>query len=154
MRALIDANIILDVLQDRKPHVQSSSIIWKLCETEQLDGYISSLTFANLVYVMRKSLVPKQIKEVFEKLHLIFSFADLTASDLAEAAAREWTDFEDALQSAAAQRIHASYIITRNEKDFRDSSVPALSPDEFLEKWKENSRPSQGPQALPRWLLP
>ena len=137
MRVLIDANIILDVLQDRKPHVHSSSIIWKLCETEQIDGYVSALTFANLVYVMRKSLNPKQIKEVFEKLHLIFSFADLTASDISEAAENEWSDFEDALQSAAAKRIHASYIITRNTKDFEDSPVPALAPDDFLGEWKK-----------------
>lgn len=53
MKLLIDANILLDVLQNRKPYVQVSSIIWKLCETEKVKGYVSALTFANLVYISK-----------------------------------------------------------------------------------------------------
>lgn len=47
MKLLIDANVLLDVLQNREPHVQSSSVVWKLCETEKAKGYVSVLTFAN-----------------------------------------------------------------------------------------------------------
>ena len=54
MVLLIDANIILDVLLNRSEFVKDSSMIWKLCETEQAKGYVSALTFANLVYIMRK----------------------------------------------------------------------------------------------------
>ena len=35
MVLLIDTNIILDVLLSRSDFVKESSIIWKLCETEQ-----------------------------------------------------------------------------------------------------------------------
>ena len=66
MRLLIDANVILDVLQNREPHVKDSSITWKLCETRQAEGFISALTFANLVCVMRKKLNPEQIEEVLQ----------------------------------------------------------------------------------------
>ena len=52
MVLLIDANIILDVLLNRPEFVKESSLVWKLCETEQAKGYISALTFANLVYIM------------------------------------------------------------------------------------------------------
>ena len=58
MVLLIDANIILDVLLNRPEFVKESSLVWKLCETEQAKGYISALTFANLVYIMRKQLTP------------------------------------------------------------------------------------------------
>ena len=64
MRLLIDGNIILDVLQKREPHFEDSAKIWKLCETEQAQGYVSVLTFANLVYVMRRELDPEQIEDV------------------------------------------------------------------------------------------
>ena len=47
MNVLIDGNIILDVLQRREPHVEASSKIWKLCETDQVEGFISALTFNN-----------------------------------------------------------------------------------------------------------
>ena len=56
MRLLIDANVLLDVLQNRQPHAEDSSKVWKLCETEQAEGYISALTIANLMYIMRRQL--------------------------------------------------------------------------------------------------
>ena len=131
MRLLIDANVILDVLQNRKPHVKDSSIIWKLCETRQAEGFISALTFANLVYIMRNELNPGQIEEVLEKLSLIFTFTELSTSDLTSAAHRQWDDFEDALQSVTAERIHADYIVTRNVRDFLKSKITAFTPAEL-----------------------
>ena len=132
MRLLIDGNIILDVLQNREPHVADSAIIWKLCETDQMEGYVSGLTFSNLVYIMRKELNPEKINEVFKTLGLIFRFTDLTVSDMAKAAEMQWDDFEDALQAATAERIHADNIITRNVKDFKQSRIVAFTPTEFL----------------------
>lgn len=129
---LIDANIILDVLLNRPEFVRDSSLIWKLCETEQAKGYVSALTFANLVYIMRKQLTPERIEEVLRSLGLIFEFADLTQTDLTKAAALHWPDFEDAVQSITAERVHADYIITRNVRDFTKSNVMAFTPAELL----------------------
>jgi predicted nucleic acid-binding protein len=132
MRLLIDGNIILDVLQNRESHIVDSAKIWKLCETDQAEGYVSALTFSNLVYIMRKELSPEKINEVFKSLGLIFQFTDLTVSDLTKAAEQQWDDFEDALQAATAERIHADNIITRNVKDFKQSKIVAFTPTEFL----------------------
>ena len=79
MVLLIDTNIILDVLLSRSDFVKESSIIWKLCETEQAKGYISTLTYANMMYIMRKQMTPEQIEDVFRKLKLIFEFADFSS---------------------------------------------------------------------------
>lgn len=135
MVLLIDANVLLDVLQKREPYYADSSTIWKLCETEQVKGVISSLTFANLVYIMRKELAPESIRDVLRKMALIFDFAELNKSDLLRAAEMYWADFEDALQSVTAERIHARYILTRNIRDFRQSKVMALTPAEFLARF-------------------
>ena len=132
MVLLIDANIILDVLLNRPDYVKDSAMIWKLCETEQMKGYVSTLTFANLVYIMRKQLDPEKIEDVFHKLNLIFEFADFSVSDLTHAADLNWNDFEDAVQSVTAERIHADYIITRNVRDFSNSRVMAFTPPELL----------------------
>ena len=134
MKALIDGNIILDVLQKREPHYDASAKIWKLCETNQAEGYLSALTFADLVYVMRKELTPDSICEILKKLALIFHFADLEVSDLMEAAGMKWNDYEDAVQAATAKRLRADCIITRNIKDYQKSPVPAFTPAEFLQR--------------------
>lgn len=132
MVLLIDANIILDVLLNRPEFVKDSALIWKLCETESAKGYVSALTFANLVCIMRKQLDPEKIKEVYQKLSLIFEFADFSVSDLTHAIELNWKDFEDAVQSVTAERIHADYIITRNVRDFTQSRVMAFTPSELL----------------------
>ncbi len=132
MKALIDGNIIMDVLQRREPHVEFSSKVWKLCETGQVEGFVSALTFTNLVYVMRKELTPERIYEVLKKLALIFHFTDLNVADMTEAAKMKWHDYEDAVQSATAMRIHVDCIITRNIKDYLHSKIPAMTPAEFL----------------------
>ncbi len=132
MKLLIDANILLDVLQNREPHVQTSSVVWKLCETEQAKGYVSALTFANLVCIMRKEMQPKKIEETLNTLSLIFDFVDFSASDLFRAAELNWDDFEDAVQSVTAERVRADYIITRNVRDFAKSKVIAFTPSELI----------------------
>lgn len=132
MVLLIDTNVILDVLINRPEFVKDSSMIWKLCETEQARGYISTLTYANMMYVMRKQMTPDQIAEIFRKLSLIFEFADFSPAVLERAVTMKWKDFEDAVQSATAEAFHADYIITRNLKDFTQSRVMAFTPSELL----------------------
>ena len=132
MRLLIDANILLDVLQKREPHYSHSALLWKLCETERAEGYVSALSIANLMYIMRKELTPEVIEDTLDKLSLIFRIVDLTALDLAKAAEMRWGDFEDAIQSVTAERIYADAIITRNIRDYSGSKVIAFTPEEYL----------------------
>lgn len=132
MRALIDTNIILDVLCQRERFLENSSMVFKLCEMKKLDGVISALSIPNLVYIMRKELDHDAIKIVLQKLSLIFKIEDLKAADLLKAAVMDFKDYEDALQSICAERTNADFIISRNVKDFQNSSVKAVTPEEFL----------------------
>ena len=134
MKIWIDTNIILDVLCNRKGFVEDSSKIWKMCETNRIEGYISALSVPNIVYILRKELDPEKTMEIIQKLTLIFDVVDLKASDLKNAAAMLTSDYEDAIQMCQAARIHADYIATRNIRDFKESSVQALTPAELLLK--------------------
>ena len=58
---------------------------------------------------------------------------DVNAADVQAALALGMPDFEDALLACRAKRQRVNYIITRNEKDFNLSPVPAISPKAFLE---------------------
>ena len=68
MKILIDTNVILDVLCDRTDFVESSSKIWKLCEVEKIDGYISALSIPNIVYILRKELTPEKSIQYLKKM--------------------------------------------------------------------------------------
>ena len=123
---------LLDVLLKREPHFRNSAAVWKLCETDRAEGFITTLSFVNLVDIMRKELSPAQIRDVLNRMQLIFRFADFTASSLLQAAELQWDDFEDAVQSVIADQINADCIITHNVRDFRNSKITAFTPAEFL----------------------
>lgn len=134
MKILIDTNIILDVLCNRKEFVDDSAKIFKLCEVKKLTGDISALSIPNIVYIMRKELDEEKIREVIEKLSLVFDIVDLKGDDLKKASLLNFADYEDAVQSQQATRIKADYIVTRNIKDYKTSKVMAIKPTELLER--------------------
>lgn len=132
MVLMIDANVVLDILSKREPNYKYSSKVWKLCETGICTGVISALSFANIIYIMRKELTPEKIETVLKQLQLIFTFSDLSHNVLEDAAKLKWSDFEDAVQTISAKRANADYIITWNVKDFKKSDIPVLTPAELL----------------------
>lgn len=136
MKVLIDTNVILDVLCARPNFLAASSKVWKYCEINKIEGYISALSIPNIVYILRKELTPEKTQDIIEKIFLIFTVIDLKADDLKKAAAMKTSDYEDAIQMTCATQIKADFIITRNIRDFEGSMIPAIKPSDFLEHFE------------------
>ena len=134
MKILIDTNVLLDVLCNRKEFILDSLNVFKLCEVKKIEGYISALSIANIVYIMRKELNKDEVREIIDKLTLIFEVIDLNDEDLKKASNLDFKDYEDAIQSVQAKRIKANYIITRNIKDFHSSETLAIKPSELIDR--------------------
>ena len=132
MKVLVDTNVILDVLCNRKEFVEDSLRVFQCCEAQRITGYISALSIPDIVYIMRKELDPNHIKGILQILTMVFSVVELREIDLLKAAELSFSDYEDAIQSVCATRMSADYIVTRNEKDFTNSPVPAISPVNLL----------------------
>ena len=43
-----------------------------------------------------------------------------------------WPDFEDAVQAAAASKVKATHLVTRNPRDFKTLPIEVLTPEELL----------------------
>ena len=134
MKALIDTNVILDVLCDRAPFAEDAQTVFRMCEVKRVEGFISALSVPNIIYIMRKELDTEKISDILEKLTLIFKIADLKGSVLKIAVRLGFADYEDAVQSVCAQRIGADVIVTRNIKDFSGSKVMAITPSELISR--------------------
>ncbi len=133
MNLLIDTNILLDVLQKREPHFRYSSLIWKLCETGKARGFVSALSIANILYVLKKRIPQDKVSFMLSKLSLIFHIVPLTYVELHAAAQMNWKDYEDAVQLVTAENNNASYLITRNKKDYTETvKVRVMTPEEFI----------------------
>jgi len=135
MKVLIDTNIILDVLTKRDPYYKFSSSFLKPCGT-RVTGCIAANQTTDIFYLLRREGKDAvSAKSIVKKLTDNIKPVDVTAADVQNALASDIPDNEDALPACCAKRQKADYVITRNEKDFRLSPVPALSPQQFLTRF-------------------
>jgi predicted nucleic acid-binding protein len=130
---LIDTDVILDFFFDRKPFSDQSAQILTMCETKQIKGFITPVICSNLYYLLRQRA---QHEKVVEKLKLLMSITDVLIMDkevVFHALNSGFNDFEDALQNFSAIKSGAiEAIITRNVKDFKNSTIGALTPENYL----------------------
>ena len=135
MRVLVETDVILDVLQKREPFFSGSYRALRRALENDAECLISASVATDIFYVLRKSLgSAQQAKEHIDQLAQVVSFADVQGMDIHTALMRAMPDFEDAVVDAVAERSGASYILTRNIKDFTGSVVPAILPADFLNK--------------------
>jgi len=133
MNVLIDTNVILDVLLERKPYYENAARINVLCEKGYINGYISASAVTDIFYVAKKELKNKDtVAELLKNVLRTTRIASVTESDINEALNLRGDDFEDSVQYVIGESISAEYIITRNPKDFVNSRIKAVSPNEFL----------------------
>ncbi len=129
-RVLIDVNLILDVLLDRRPHAAAASAVWSAVEEGRALGFLSAHAVTTIHYLNERAVGPHLARDTTESLLSVFSVAMVDEGVLQTAAAFGWADFEDAVTAAAAQRAKCGAIITSNTKDFAKSPVRVLAPAE------------------------
>ena len=134
MKLLIDTNIIMDVLTKREPHFESSSVFLKTCG-KKIKAYIIASQTTDIFYLLRRAgLDSKAAKDAVLKIVDDLEVLSITSIDVQNALNSDMSDYEDALLAYCAKRIKASFIITRNDRDFILSPVAAISPSTFLLK--------------------
>lgn len=135
MKILIDTNVILDILQKRKPFFSDSCQALRKAIEANVECLISASAATDIFYILRKSLQSAQkAKDGLEQLSHIATFADVKGADIHTALISPMPDFEDAVVDAVALQNGADYILTRNIKDFSGSTILAITPTEFLKK--------------------
>ena len=129
----IDADVIIDFLIDRKPHSREAAIIFTLIDQKKLKGYASSLTFSNLYYVLRKIEPQKKVLTKLDSISKILTILNVCEQNIRDAIESGFPDFEDSIQYFCALDCKkVEVIITRNTKDYRNSSLPVMTPGDFL----------------------
>ena len=133
MKILVDTNIIIDALTGREPFRESVEQIFMLAANQLQDMYITAGSATDIYYLIKKHLHnTEQSKNTMSKLYQLFGILDVTANDCQDALLSNMNDYEDAVVSCCAKRNQMDYIVTRNIKDYKQSKVKALLPDDFV----------------------
>lgn len=99
---------------------------------DSFEIYISALSVANILYVVRKKTKENR-KEILKIIKSIFIITTLDENILETAMETEFKDYEDGLQFISAKQSDCEAIVTRNKKDFSESTINVFTPEEFLE---------------------
>lgn len=81
---------------------------------------------------MRRQIGSDAARSLLSRLLHHLQVASVTDDVVRAALQSPITDFEDAVTSEATNAVGAEIIVTRNLSDFSSSSIPAVSPQEFL----------------------
>lgn len=135
-KLFLDTNVVIDLLGEREPFYESIAQIATLSDKEKVCIVVSALTYSTVFYILSRFEGSEIVKEKIRKFKVISETSDLTNQVIDKALTSNFRDFEDALQYFCALNSGAAVIITRNGKDFKDSELPVMSPDEYLSSLK------------------
>jgi predicted nucleic acid-binding protein len=140
MTALIDTNVILDIAIPNARFADAAKEILKKCRIGEMTGYIAAHSIPNIFYILRKQYSAQERKNMLFQLCKIIKIVAIDQPSIIRTLTNiDIDDIEDCLQIECAKAVNADYIVTRNIDDFRASSIPAILPDDFLQKFGEVS---------------
>ncbi len=128
---LLDTNIILDFLLERKPFIEQSEKILQLSFDNKIKAYISATTITDIYYIIQKEIDKETAKNFISEVLKFIDIASVDKLVIEEALNSSLDDFEDAVQENTALHHNFNYIITRNIHDYKTSKIKALTPSKF-----------------------
>ena len=136
MRVLLDTNIVLDYLGANQGFTEDAEKVFDLAAKRKDLKLVSSSAITDILYVLRRAVKDRElVRRKYESFRKRISILAVTEKDIDKAFARDWKDFEDAVQYTIAESNNVDCIITRNKGDFEENKIPCYSPMEFIEKY-------------------
>lgn len=131
MKVFIDTNILIDFVTNRVGFSEDADKLFALGVTGDIKLMTSALSYVTAMYVAHKYGY-QNVKETLLSVSNFVEVLDLQGNTVIEMLSSDWKDYEDATQNFTALKALADCIVTRNQKDFSDSSLPVYTPAEFL----------------------
>ena len=132
-KIFVDSDIILDLLKRRIPFFESAEKLFVLADNQRVSLFTSALIFANLHYILSKTEGKENAKSILRNLRILVKLLPVSVKNIDEAMNSNFTDFEDSVEHSVAIENKMEMIITRNEKDFKNSQIPVMSAEAFLQ---------------------
>ena len=143
MRVLVDTNVVLDVLLERRPFSEASAQVFALVEESRIEGFLCATTLTTVDDLLGQALAPAKAREALQRLLNLFEIAPVNRPVLEQALRSGIADFEDAVLEQAGRLVAVDAITTRNVRDFGKSTVTVFDPLELISTVKAKESTSQ-----------
>lgn len=125
---LLDLNVILDVILDRRPGADAAAALWTAIESGHGRGVIPAHGVTTIFYLLEKARGAAFARDGVERLVSVFGVAAVNDVVIRRALALGWPDFEDAVCAAAAQVSGCEAIVTRDPAGYPNAPLPVFDP--------------------------
>lgn len=132
-RILVDTNIVLDLLAERKEFITEAQELFTLSDKKELKLYVSSLTFANTYYILSEKMKLSNARKILRKFKVLVEVLPMDDKVIDLSLESDFNDFEDAIQYHTAIENEIEIILTRNLKDFKTAKIPVLTAKNYIE---------------------
>ena len=129
-KIFLDSNVILDSILHREGYEAVDQIL-QYGANHWVKNCTSALSFANIAYILRKSLKGDELYDAHKTLFKYISVLPMEDMLIYNALRFGVPDFEDSLQIACADMEGCDLIITRDKKHFQGLPLPVYTPEEF-----------------------
>lgn len=130
-RVFLDTNIMLDLAMHRE-QFDSALAIAKGAYEGRFEIFASTLSFANIAYILRKEpqdKVCRVLDMLAEDIHML----PLTPENIRNTINHPVRDLEDMMQYQCAKAAGCDVIVTNNGRDFAEfSDLPIMTAKELL----------------------
>lgn len=132
-KIFLDANIIIDLVNSgNKSHTDAVFLFNELLK-QKIKVYVSPTTFAITYYFLNKNIRDSvKLNKAVVKLFANFSFTREDDVIMSKVLKSSFSDLEDALQYYSALDSGADFIISHNQHDFINSSIPVYHPLQYI----------------------
>jgi predicted nucleic acid-binding protein len=132
VHVLVDLNVVMDVLQERRPHYEESARVLDAVVRQETAGYLAAHSLTTLFYVLSRLRGRETAVAALTTLLESFTVATVDDSVIRQALSWGWIDFEDAVQMAAAANARVDYLVTRKPRGFQPGPLPVVQPAALL----------------------
>jgi len=115
-KVFVDTDVCLDLLSGRKPFNASAEKLFSLADTGKVKLCVSSLSFANIDYVLRSQYSVQNSRKIIAKFKTLVSVLAVDNKTIDLAIASDFNDFEDAIQYYSAIKYGITLFKTRKIK--------------------------------------
>lgn len=134
-KIFLDTNILIDYIDNREGADDAEQIFACGFSGEAL-LYASSLTFANMAYIIR-SRSQEDKYDALRQMSEVVDILPLGKSEVLSSIAQPVPDFEDMLQYQCAKTAGCDFIVTNDKHHYNFSKIPHFTSSDFVEKLDE-----------------
>ena len=128
----LDSDILLDWLLKSEPFSSYTKTLVNESISRNFKVSTSTLVIANINYIVANRTSISNARQNIKMLVNLINILPFESDIINLAIVSNFADFEDSVQYHIALKYNCDVIVTRNIKDYKHSTIPVLTAEQFL----------------------